>query len=238
MYKIFLHVSCITILEICFFFYYIGPMETDMFLSYIRQLLKEPLSSFDELLAKYHINREIFLKELLLVSDDGKELKEQSDEGELSRQKHNNHLFIRTVEYWTLILILSLFLFILEFAYIYYKKKQNLKQHKSTYQETSSHDYEEQFTGVLENDFTESTSIVRYRKDSTDESDIDYIELQEKNKNCIDKTKKIVIFSGYYSIFGASIIVFQYMFFQYVVFEYKPLSIEEIKYYVYKIITQ
>tara|TARA_B100000242_G_C43036130_1_gene483068 strand:- start:868 stop:1509 length:642 start_codon:yes stop_codon:yes gene_type:complete len=213
-------------------------METDMFLSYIRQLLKEPLSSFDELLAKYHINREIFLKELLLVSDDGKELKEQSDEGELSRQKHNNHLFIRTVEYWTLILILSLFLFILEFAYIYYKKKQNLKQHKSTYQETSSHDYEEQFTGVLENDFTESTSIVRYRKDSTDESDIDYIELQEKNKNCIDKTKKIVIFSGYYSIFGASIIVFQYMFFQYVVFEYKPLSIEEIKYYVYKIITQ
>lgn len=212
-------------------------METNMFLSYIRQLVKEPLSSLDELLLKYHLNREMFLEELLKVSDDGKELEEESNEGELSRQRHNNHLFIRTVEYWTLILALSLFLFILEFAYIYYKKKQELKL-KPKYRETSSQDCEEEFTGVLENDFTENTSIVRYRKDSTDESDINYIELQEKNKNCIDKTKKIAIFTFYYSVFGASIIGFQYMFFEYVVFEYKPLSIEEIKYYVYKIITK
>ncbi len=213
-------------------------METNMFLSYIRQLVKEPLSSLDEFLLKYHLNREMFLEELLKVSDDGKELEEDSNQGELSRQKHNNHLFIHTVEYWTLILALSLFLFILEFAYIYYKKKQDLKHHKPTYQETSSHDREEEFTGVLENDFTENTSIVRYRKDSTDESDLNYIEMQEKNKNCMDKTKKIAIFTFYYSVFGASIIGFQYMFFEYVVFEYKPLSIEEIKYYVYKIITK
>ena len=39
--------------------------------------------------------------------------------------------------------------------------------------------------------------------------------------------------TGHYVIFGVSIITFQYLFFQYVVFEYKPLSIDEIKYYVY-----
>ena len=42
MYKIFLHLSCITILEICFFFYYIGPLETDIFYSYIKRIISGP----------------------------------------------------------------------------------------------------------------------------------------------------------------------------------------------------
>ena len=43
MYSILFHLSGITILEICFFFYYIGPVETEMFKHHVKLLMEEPL---------------------------------------------------------------------------------------------------------------------------------------------------------------------------------------------------
>jgi hypothetical protein len=79
---------------------------------------------------------------------------------------------------------------------------------------------------ILENEMI----LTPYRKTSLDEQEIEsQLEKGKKKKYlflCIKTT-------GHYVIFGVSIITFQYLFFQYVVFEYKPLSIDEIKYYVY-----
>ena len=47
MYQIFFHIASITILEIGFFFYYIGPMETTIFLSYIDKIIRDPLKNLD-----------------------------------------------------------------------------------------------------------------------------------------------------------------------------------------------
>ncbi len=222
-------------LEICFFFYYIGPMETDMFLSYIKRLVKEPLLNLDQILIKHNLNKEMFLNEILDISDNEKELEYQSNQGKKNRQKHNSQLFNKTIEYWTFILVLSIFLFIIEYAYIYYKKKKE-KKVIPQYDEEHSIGWEEPITSTLQNSFTETNSLVSYRKNSADDADIDYHNVKEKNKACLEKSKKGIIFTIYYSIFGVSIIAFQYIFFEFVVFSYKPLSIEEIKYYVYKII--
>ena len=50
MYEIFFHVSGIALLEISFFFYYIGPKETEMFLHYIKRILDSSL--FDLVITK------------------------------------------------------------------------------------------------------------------------------------------------------------------------------------------
>lgn len=210
-------------------------METNMFLSYIKRLIKEPLSNLDQFLIKYNLNKEMFLNEILNVSDDGKQLEYQSNQGKKNRQIHNSHLFDKTIEYWSFILALGIFLFIIESACIYYKNKKE-KKIIPQYDEEHSIDCEEPFTTTFRNSFTENNSIVRYRKDSSDDADINYYNVKEKNKACLEKTKKGVTYTIYYSIFGVSIIAFQYIFFEFVVFSYKPLSIEEIKYYVYKII--
>ena len=79
---------------------------------------------------------------------------------------------------------------------------------------------------ILENEMI----LTHYRKNSLDDEELEkQIKKNKKHKIlflCLKTT-------GHYIIFGVSIITFQYLFFQYVVFAYKPLSIEEIKYYVY-----
>jgi hypothetical protein len=88
-----------------------------------------------------------------------------------------------------------------------------------------------------------------YRKDSidsnSDETDILYNNhiqvrkidqsLEDTENGHVDAKKKwlLLLTTLHYIIYGGSIITFQYLFFKYIVFEYKPLSIGEIKYFVY-----
>ena len=218
MYKIFLHISCITILEICFFFYYIGPLETDIFYTYIRRIIDGPLEQLDTTLGKWNISRKQFIEELYSESSDKdfeSELENDRNAGKFERDKDNQKLFFVTIEYWSIIIGFTIFLFFCECIYHYYKLK-----HTKNIIPTDDE--------LIENRMIPASN---YRKHSIDEEELG-LQLKEINKKnfawfCV-KT------SGHYMIFGCSIITFQYLFFQYVVFEYKPLSIDEIKYFVYK----
>lgn len=224
MYKIFLHVSCITVLEICFFFYYIGPLETDIFYSYIKRIINGPLDRLDESLALIGIDRRQFIQ--LIYSENGdddieQKLEDESQLGKEQRENDNLILFKTTMEYWSIIITFTIFLFLSQMTFYYCvmrKKSKNILPINNHENDDSS-------------DILESEMILTpYRKTSLDDEEIEN-QLKRNNKNkmlflCLKTT-------GHYIIFGASIVTFQYLFFQYVVFEYKPLSIEEIKYYVY-----
>ncbi len=224
MYKIFLHVSCITVLEICFFFYYIGPLETDIFYSYIKRIIDGPLDKLDETLGKWNVDRRQFIKMIYSQSEDSdfeKRLEQESVEGKNRREEDNEKLFETTIEYWSLILAFSVFLFICEFLICYCIIRRRGKNVLPVNQNE-----EDNNSDILENEMI----LTPYRKTSLDEQEIEnQLEKGKKKKYlflCVKTT-------GHYVIFGVSIITFQYLFFQYVVFEYKPLSIDEIKYYVY-----
>ena len=62
MYQIFLHISSITILEICFFFYYIGPLETKIFYNYIERLMDVPLKTIYQSLELWGITGNQFIE--------------------------------------------------------------------------------------------------------------------------------------------------------------------------------
>lgn len=224
MYKIFLHVSCIAVLEICFFFYYIGPLETDIFYSYIRRIIDGPLDRLDESLAIIGIDRKQFIQ--MIYSENGdddieQKLEDESNLGKEERENDNLTLFKTTIEYWSIIIAFTIFLFLFQMTF-YYCVMRNKSKNILPINDIENDDNSD----ILENEMI----LTPYRKTSLDEEEIEN-QLKKKNKYkilylCIKTT-------GHYIIFGVSIITFQYLFFQYVVFQYKPLSIEEIKYYVY-----
>lgn len=220
MYQIFLHISSITILEICFFFYYIGPLETKIFYNYIERLMDVPLKTIYQSLELWGITGNQFIEGIFLI-DENSDVKEQlyqsSQEGKEKRIVQNNNLFMYTIELWSFLIAFTVFLFLCEFIYIRLRSRNKVNKHQLLSEEI-----------ILNQE--DNIELENYRKNSTDEAEL------ESTIEKIDKTKKIkkalkIVFE--YSLFGGCIVIFQYLFFNYVVFAYKPLSTEEMEYYVY-----
>ena len=83
MYQIFFHIASITILEICFFFYYVGPLETDIFLTYIRRILQGPIEHLDTILDKWNISRDDFLHSIYLENENSDDIRNQLNQDSL-----------------------------------------------------------------------------------------------------------------------------------------------------------
>ena len=90
------------------------------------------------------------------------------------------------------------------------------------------------------NNMESELEMTVYRKESidetqssTDDTDTSRVHLmQYEDPNATNK-RVFLKTSCHYMVYGVGIIGFQYLFFNYVVFGYKPLSIEEIRYYLY-----
>lgn len=203
MYEVFFHISSISLLEICFFFYYIGPLETRIILTYLRTMLNGSVSTLNIILSKWDINKDDFINTIYLIDNNSnakKQLYLDSETGKEERTIENEELFKETLEYWTMVMALTILVFGIEKIYNYMQDKN-----------------------------------VRYRKSSIDDEDeesiIENSKIEESDR--VKNMKKCCKIGCQYVLFGGGILSFQYLFFEYVVFEYKPLSIEEIKYYAY-----
>ena len=229
MYSVLFHVSGIAILEICFFFYYIGPMETKIFEKTVSRIMTEPIKSLDSLHTQFYgiYPQTGELIKLVFFGDNNStqttdelenDLKEERDEAVKERQQKNHALFLHIVEYWTILIGISIFIWLLEHKYkLYLKRKQN-----QVVVDISDDD-----------DNLELTPIRTYRRNSTDEDDNE-TEEQRLKKYFSDKTKKRIGYFVHYLFFGACIIGFQYLFFQHIVLNYDPLSISEVKYLIFQ----
>ena len=253
MYSIFLHLSGIAILEICFFFYYVGPMETTMFENTVQQLTNEPRENFNIAMVempdfKLDLQKFIYIafnsgNGQLNLNDDAnvttddyseknqdkmlREMEELRDYGIERRNEKNRELFIQTVEYWSMLCAFTLLVCIIE--YLCTKKKK--------------------VNGVIMVSSDDETTGLElgegpYRKGSIDECSDDPLiqQSQQEQITCIDKgcntckqkcNKKCMKKTMYYISFGCCLITFQYLFFQHVVYYYNPLSLEEVKYLIY-----
>ncbi len=274
MYNILFHVSGIAILEICFYFYYIGPMETKIFekvvgrlatemvelvddnMGLVQGMVQENINSFNPTSPPYLItDDEINIPSNLLTMDPSRLLQNNplydlADSPQLSlngffsgltsnndgnssaendeymnnlredaqeeRQEKNGKLFIKIIEYWSILAGISAFIYIVEHKYKIYKK---LKKERGIVPVTSEeHDIEMQ-------------NVVRYRKGSDTEDNI----ARDDNTNiyCSKTCQQRMGYILHYIMFGFCIIGFQYLFFENVVLKYDPLSIDEVKYLLY-----
>ena len=233
MYQVFFHIASITILEICFFFYYVGPLETEIFMSYVKRIMDGPLRDLDSSLERLNIDRAQLIQAIYSVdASDQQQLRDQlereKNDGIKERDKDNEQLFLITIRFWSIICAFALLVFLTQFCYKkYYKKKE--KNNMVTI-----------FSDPNINNMESELEMTVYRKESidetqssTDDGDTSRVRLmQYEDPNATNK-RVFLKTAGHYMVYGVGIIGFQYLFFDYVVFGYKPLSIEEIRYYLY-----
>jgi len=132
MYSILIHISGISILEILFYFLYIGPFESDMFKKSFRSSLKSlmisehipNLNDINDIPNLYNIsddsnwNNYIYSLEMLAV------------ESEKERLQENNIVFTKTMILWIMFFAFSLVLFFYFNFYKKYHKKKNPLIHR------------------------------------------------------------------------------------------------------------
>ena len=246
MYSIFAHISGIAILEICFFFFYVGPMETRMFEKTVKQLTNEPITELNVAMIEYP-DYKVDLQKFIYIAfnsvntpsssvtiDDFSEnsqkellyeMEELRDSGIARRDEKNNELFISTVEYWSILCAFTLILFVTESMCCKQKAKDEVG-----------------ITTVFSDDGIE-LGEGRYRKGSIDVySDDPLLDTPEEHVSYTDRccntckqkcNRKFMNNIVYYTSFGGCLLTFQYYFFQHVIYYYMPLSIEEVKYLIY-----
>lgn len=203
MYSILFHVSGIAIVEICFYFYYIGPMETVIFENKVKKMINEPFNTIPLLPSDYN-----YLERYFSVNNQTDILIEDRNEAVKKRKKQNNNLFVEIILYWTLLCTIDCLSFL---AHYIYKRYGNTR-----FTDTSVHSEQ----GI------ELENIPLYRISTQSNESLEITICTEERKKV---SKKVL----YYFFFGCSILGFQYFFFQNIVLKYDPLSTEEVKYILY-----
>jgi hypothetical protein len=240
MHTILLHIAGIAILEICFFFYYVGPMETQMFQKTVRILAEEPVKQLDSLIltgqTTYPDTQMILYKLFTIQSNPDNmatDMTNMNNNGQLKREGRNQLLFTQALTWWSILCIISIAIFMLN----YYFTRRTLTG--PDINETAG----SRFLSIETRHGIDT--IERPRKSSYDYADDESlfsprhpkeVALRDslwcapsRRKTCLDVTK--------YVLFGACVILFQFLFFQNIVLLYDPLSIDEMKYMLYSITT-
>ena len=248
MYSILFHISGIALLEIGFYFYYIGPMETVIFTNKVERLADEPInnpyaipslnyttgginvepdSNYNyvdlyslpsELSIRTVIQNSVIFNDTTFYDD----IKNDRDAAIDRREKKNHILFIATMEYWIGIAFINILIYVIIHRYRSIKALE--KTNGITMVSTRNRDEES-----LE--LVETSSYRRHSIDDNDEhleTNTTSIQKQILTKGC----KKL----AHYLFFAICLISFQYTFFKNVILVYDPLSIEEVKYIVYNLV--
>lgn len=206
---ILLHVAGIALLEIIFYFSYIGPMESKIFKDTFKNSLKSALKTEDPN-SPFHFsnNITIFLEKYKEEKGDDYEnnLKEDSDKSEEEREKDNHELFFKIMGYLALTLGLIFFIHIGKRIYLYYNKQN--EPPLGFNRELSINDIEENSSDNINN------NLIQRKTDYT-------------------KYWKYFINFIYYFTLAGLILLFEYIFFQYIVLKYHIITNKEIEYIVY-----
>ena len=238
MYEIIFHILGLSILEIIFYFEYVGPMETIVFNRSIRNALDSTIDNIDN-------DEKVILKELFhndqiqnIFFGNKNSTQFMSDVDNLyndsinNRNKYNNTLFESCLIYWSIFFSLFiLFLLIIKFIYIFFYKKNNDDDNINSNESIEMIDTRNVISYNNVNMPTESSSnIENFDIVTNRENSIDRIKFSIKDfiKN-YSKQIKIII---YYILSFGGILLFEYFFFNKVVLKYKITSNDEIKYMI------
>ncbi len=234
MYIIFIHVTGIALLEILFYFFYIGPIESKLLQNSMKHIVINQENKYLDI--HYNIS---FVKS----TEFSKKLKEDRDISEKDRMKQNSKLYYKSINYWCILLGFTVFITVLQFYYRYWKNKNKkilkidsangleLLPIRTRLNSTESDDLNIQSNeiNIIHADISNIES--EENNNSLTNFDInnnDYIIL-EKKLTFKRFTKKIV----YYFVFISLLLGFEYCFFQYIVLNYEPLSDDELQYILY-----
>ena len=216
MYSILFHLLWLSLLEIIFYFEYIGPLETNTYKNTIKRLSKSNNNNY--IVNPYNTSDIIDINNIEPNINNAKK----------DRINFNNDLYLCAIHYWLYFFGVVIFIYIF---IILYKYKTFLKQKKD------NDDVEIEFTTVRNRTITDE--LVDIDLSDNNEELINENNNELRNTSFIDYNKlkkKIIEKSVFYISLGALIILFEYLFFNYIIMKYQVLSDEEILNEIYKII--
>jgi hypothetical protein len=212
MYTILLHISGLAMVEILFYFYYIGPVETTLFKKTMGKIVSQTLKELSSIIiinpnaTNTYLDRE--------ESEFNNEMEKMNSQGEESRESRNRDLLIKAIYGWLVLACITLLITVLQLQ-CYNKQKPSINKIDSE----------------------QSLELVHMRLRS---SSLDSAANEEKmqKKYLLDKEEnkylKIISLNVlYYTTFASFLLGFEYIFFQFVVLQYEPLSSDELKFIMY-----
>lgn len=241
MYSILFHVGWLALIEIIFYFQYIGPLESQLFKNSIKDIIDDYKNKNDDIDFKneliivnpYNQSQFIHLDE---TNKYYKNNKNDAKKAENNRIEDNNKLYQKAIIYWVYYFLISFFISIFYICcqfYIFNQNKINKMNSIKSASElkiemTEKRDLNYFFEECSENN---SGNIIDDIIKSPRSNKLDEIESQEffnfKNikKKCLSKI-------GHYLALGILILGFEYLFFTYIVLNYKVISSDEMIYLI------
>ena len=218
MYIIFFHLTGIALLEIVFYFTYVGHMETDLFGNTISNLLKSEENKIEYFKMKNPYNESEYIVLQDLIENNSSEIidyyKKKSKESEKERNEHNDELFKDAMLVWVIIFFVTMLIFALEIYYTYCRKGE-LKKNDSVSNMTL--------------EMVEQTNLgYNYNERSFNSNDS---EIVNEDEYCSKNIKKKILSNLFHCILLASLILgFEFWFFNYIIMDYQIISKEELEY--------
>ena len=147
MYRIFLHVLVLSLLEIIFYFNYIGPLETKIF--------KESFRGPDLTDIESETVQNRFLLDDNSIKNITNKYQKESKIAEKLRNEHNNELYHKTLNYWGIYFAITIFITLVQFSWIYYKNCNKRKRKNSCDTEIEMTTINNDTTNLLNNRYND-----------------------------------------------------------------------------------
>lgn len=247
MYSLFFHLSGLALIEIIFYFNYIGPMETYVFKNAIKHAASYDTTDDEENnVPVIHVVNPFNLSQTFefdtnIDTDYALHLQNSAEQATHERNQYNKELYDLSLVYWAYLASFSIIVFCSEFSfrYVIFIRGTRIAHDTSDERDDTS---------------TEMTNIEheplrnRNRLDSLDETNnLNNIDIIPIDSNVYDEVhepfinwyhvRKIVLeATAYNSALAALIVTFEYLFFTHIILKYKIISLDEITYVLYQIL--
>lgn len=235
MYNIFFHIAGIAFIEIMFYFYYIGPIETNIFKNSVKKIVA-PLKNQENNLEPIIIVSPYNTSQFILLEDNEENnitraLKDNVDKANKTRDRENHELFIWTIQCWSILIGFCILLMIIQERHHIIKLCNQRKIKKTV--SISDMDIEmiqrASLQPINNNDSTDvNIDIDNSLIDNFDNEN--QIVSEEENKDSCTEIKHNII---HYTILSVGILGFEYLFFKFVIMKYHVISTEELEYLLY-----
>ena len=165
MYIVFFHLLWLSLLEIIFYFEYIGPLETQTYQKTINRLID------NKLINQNFLNyRNMNITEYIHIYK-----KENNEDYSKQRNEFNESLYIKSIKYWFILFSFVLFLYFIILIYKYYKFIKN--KEINNLQEVQLIDVQ---NNILNNDIERQT--ITSSTDSDENIDVSFFNLKKLKK--------------------------------------------------------
>ncbi len=251
MYEIIYHILGLAILEIIFYFEYVGPMETTVFNNSINDAIKSEEKNINNddktLISNILQNDDLFN---LITGNRNKtefilHIENQHNDAIKKKDDYNNSMYQNCIKIWLICFGVVLFVTLLIKLIVYFWKK-NKKFNQND--EIEMNNINRNTLNVLglnttESNYNNETETLRNRNLSDESIEMEIHSSVEPQTQITEvpnlyqsKKYKFIKYFFYYIFSFGGIILFEYVFFNKVILKYKITTNEEIKYLLFKFI--